>query len=83
MIDGENLFAQLVKDNLRTYDNIWKIVNDQRDDYTTGCFARLSLFQKLLKDDSNKQQELDVDLKAIKQINFTESTGWFKNVFHY
>ena len=31
MIDGENLFAQLVKDNLRTYDNIWKIVNDQRE----------------------------------------------------
>ena len=34
---GRNFFYQPVKNNLTTYDNIWKIATDQGDDYTTGC----------------------------------------------
>ena len=37
MIDGQNLFDQLVKNDLRTYYNIRKIANGREDDYTTGC----------------------------------------------
>ena len=33
----ENFFDQPVKNNLRTYNNIWKIVTGQGDDCTTGC----------------------------------------------
>ena len=36
MIDWQNLFDQLVKDNLITHENIRKIATDQGDDYTTG-----------------------------------------------
>ena len=37
LIDGPNVFDQPVKNNLTTYDNIWKITTGQGDDYTTGC----------------------------------------------
>ena len=37
MIDGQNFFDQPVKSNLRTYDNIRKVVTCQGDDYRTGC----------------------------------------------
>ena len=36
MIFGQNLFHQPVKSNLRTFENIRKIVIRQGDDYTTG-----------------------------------------------
>ena len=37
MIDGKNVFDQLVKNNKVTYENIRKIATAQGDDYTTGC----------------------------------------------
>ena len=37
MIDGGTLFDQPVKSDLRTYDNIQKIVTGQVDDYKVGC----------------------------------------------
>ena len=37
MVDGQNFFDQLVKNNLRTYDNIRKIATGQGDDYTISC----------------------------------------------
>ena len=39
--DGRDFFNQLIKDGLKTYENIRKIATDQSDDYT-------SIFQKLL-----------------------------------
>ena len=36
MIDRQNLFNQPVKNNLKTYDNTWKIAIGQGGDYTTG-----------------------------------------------
>ena len=37
MSDGKKFFDQLFKNNLRTYDNIWKIAIGQGDDYMTNC----------------------------------------------
>ena len=37
MIVGRIFFDQPVKDNLITYNNIWKIETGQKDDYTTVC----------------------------------------------
>ena len=37
MTDGKIFFDQPVKSDMRTYDNIQKIVIGQGDDYTTGC----------------------------------------------
>ena len=49
MIDGRNLFDQPIKNNLKTYDNIRKIVTGQGDDYTTGCLLDYSYFKKYCK----------------------------------
>ena len=58
----------------KTYENIRKFPIGQGDDYTTGCLLDYSYFKenyKLIAIDLSKQQELDVDPRAVQQINFT------------
>ena len=74
MIDGQNLFDQLVKTDKRTYDNILKITAGQGDDYTTGCLLDYLYFKnlnKIMAIDLSKKQALDAAPKAIQQIKFT------------
>ena len=74
IIDGRNFFFLSIKNDLKTYDNIKKIVTGQGDDYTTGWLLDYSYFKKyykLIAIDLSKQQ--DADLKAIQQIIFTEN----------
>ena len=52
MIDGRNVFDQLINSMNKTYENIRKIAIGKGDDYTTGC-----LLDYL---DLSKQQALDV-----------------------
>ena len=62
------------KKNKITYENIRKIANGQEDDYTTGCLLDYTYFRdiyKMIAIDLSKQQALDIDPKAIQQINFT------------
>ena len=46
MIDGKNFFDQPIKNNLKIYDNIRKIVTGQGDDNTTGCLFDYPYFKK-------------------------------------
>ena len=74
MINGEHFFDQPVKNNKVTYENIRKIATGQGDDYTTGCLLDYSYFAntyKMIAVDLSKQQALDADPRAIKQIDFT------------
>ena len=74
MINGENLFDQPIKFNKVTYENIRKIATGQGDDYITDCLLDYSYFvdtYKMIAVDLSKQQALDVDPRAIQQINFT------------
>ena len=74
MIDGKNFFDQLIKTNNVTYENIRKIATGQGDDYITGCLLDYIYFKnyyKMITVDLNKEQVLDVDPKAIQQIDFT------------
>ena len=69
MIDGQKFFDRPVKNDLRTYDNILKIVIGQGDDYTTGCLLDYNYFNKYYKMiaiDLHKQQAPDADPKAIQ-----------------
>ena len=62
------------KKNKITYENIRKITNGQEDDYTTGCLLDYTYFRdiyKMIAIDLSKQQALDIDPKAVQQINFT------------
>ena len=57
-----------------TYENIRKIATGQGDDYTSGCLLDYNYFKnyyKMVAIDLSKKQVLDLDLKAMQQINFT------------
>ena len=74
MVDEKNFFDRPVKNDKVTHENIRKITTGQGDDYTTGClldYAYFKKYYKIVAIDSSKQQVLDVDPKAIQQINFT------------
>ena len=73
MIDEQSFFDQLLKNYLRTYRNVRKIVTSQVDDYTTGCLLHDTYFKELYKMtaiDLIKQQALNANPKAIQQIGF-------------
>ena len=75
---GENVFDQPIKNKKTTYENIRKIATGQGGDYTTGCLLDYSYFAdtyKMIAVDLSKQQALDVDPRAIEQINFTANLG--------
>ena len=55
MIDGQNVFYQLVKNDMRTFDNIQKIVTGQRDDYTIACWIDYPYFKEYYKIIVNKK----------------------------
>ena len=44
----ETLCGQPVKNDLKTYENIWKIATDQEDDYLTGCWLDFSFIFKTI-----------------------------------
>ena len=74
MIDGKNVSNRVTNSDLKTYENIINITTGQGDDYTTGCLLNYSYFKncyKMIAIDLSKQQFLDADPTAIKQINFT------------
>ena len=55
MINGRNFFDEPVKDYLKTYDNIRKIVQDSsRLKLHNWMFIRLTLFQKILQINCNR-----------------------------
>ena len=69
IFDGNNFFDQVVRNNIRTYDNIRKISAGQGDDYLTGCLLDYNYFKKYYKMiaiDLSKQQALDIDPQAIQ-----------------
>ena len=74
MIEGRNFSDQPIDSMAKTYENIKKVAIGHGDDYTTGCILDYSYFKenyKMIAIDLSRQQELDADLRAIQQINFT------------
>ena len=74
MIDEKIFFGQPINSMTKTYENIRKIATDQGDDYTTSCLSDYPYFKdhyKMNAIDLSKQQALDADPRAIRQINFT------------
>ena len=73
MIDDRNLYDQPVNSQINKYDEIIKISTGQRDDYTIGCLLDYQYFKdhyRLIVADLSKQKQLDVDPRAIQQIEF-------------
>ena len=73
MIDGGNVFDQPINGMNKTYEKIRKIATGEGDDYKTGCLLNYPYFKenfKMIAIDLSRQNELDVDPRAIQQINF-------------
>ena len=83
MIDGRSVFDQPRKDNLKIYDDFWKIATGRGDDYTIAClldYPYLKEFYKMIAIDISKQQALDADPKVMQGINFTGNLDWDGNI---
>ena len=82
MIDGKNVFCQLVNIDIKTYERIRKVATSKEDDYATGCLLDHPYFKensKLIERDLSKQQALDADSRAIQQIKFTANVDCVGN----
>ena len=74
MIDGRKFFDQPINSMRKTYENNRKFATGKGDDYTTGCLLDYPYFKenyKMIAVNLSRQNELDADLRAIQQINFT------------
>ena len=83
MIDGKNFVDQPRNKDFKTYENIRKIATGQGDDCTSGCLLDYPYFKenyKMIAVDLSKQQALDVDPRAIQQINFTANLDRVENI---
>ena len=83
MIDGKNIVDQPRNNDFKTYENIRKIATGQGDDCTSGCLLDYPYFKenyKMIAVDLSKQQALDVDPRAIQQINFTANLDRVENI---
>ena len=74
LIDGEKIFYQPVKNNLKAYNDIQEIAIGQGGDYTAACLPEYNYFDicyKMIAAEIGKRQALDANSKAVQQINFT------------
>ena len=81
MIDGRNLYDQLINDLIKQYDELRKVSTGQGD-YTTGCLLDYVYFKdnyRLNVVDLSKQKALDADPRAIQKILFQEVVGGDNN----
>ena len=89
LIDGQNFFDQPVKNNLKIYDNLRKIVTGKEHDYKTSCLLDYNYFNKYYKMiaiDFRKQYHMMLIQKQCNKLILRKSSlRWkceYKNVFH-
>ena len=78
MINGKKFFNQSVKNDKVTCENIRKIATGQGDDQ-----IYFNNYYEMIAVDLSKQNALDVDPKAIQQINFSENLDRAGNTRFY
>ena len=72
----KTFFDQPKNSDLKTYENIRKMVTGQGDDYASGWLLDYPYFkenQKMNTTDLSKQQALDPDPRVNQQINLAEN----------
>ena len=78
LIDGTNFYDQPINDQIKKYDEIRKIATGKGDHYTTGCLLDYQYFKdhyQLITVGLSKEKELDVDARAIQQIELCGKLG--------
>ena len=73
IIDGRNFYDNPIESDIEKYRELKKVMIGNGEDYTTGSLLDFNYFDKRYKFvavDLSKQKELDVDTRAIQQIEF-------------
>ena len=73
IIDGRHFYDNPIESDIVKYRELKKVMIGKGDDYTTGSLLIYDYFKKhykLVAVDLSKQKELDVDPRAIQQIEF-------------
>ena len=80
IVNRKNFYDQAIDSDIKRYEEIRKLTTGQGEDYTTRClldYKYIKHHYKLIAVDLSRQKELDVDPKAIQQIELVEQ---LKNV---
>ena len=78
IIDGRNFYDNPIEIDIEKYRELKKVMIGKGEDYTTGSLLDYNYFKKhykLVSVDLSKQKELDVDPRAIQQIEFKYMLG--------
>ena len=73
IIDGRNFYDNPIESDIEKYRELKKVMIGKGEDYTTGSLLDFNYFDKhykLVAVDLSKQKELEVDPRAIQQIEF-------------
>ena len=73
IIDGRNFYDNPIERDIGKYRELKKVMIGKEEDYTAGSLLDYNYFDKhykLVAVDLSKQKELDVDPRAIQQIEF-------------
>ena len=78
IIDGRNFYDNPIESDVEKYRELKKVMIGKGEDYTTGSLLDYNYFKKhykLVAVDLSKQKELDVDPRAIQQIEYEYMLG--------
>ena len=84
IIDGRNFYDNAIENDIEKYRELKKVMIGKGEDYTTGSLLDFNYFDKhyeLVAVDLSKQKELDLDLRAIQQIEFKYMLGTDSTIY--
>ena len=84
IIDGRNFYDNPIENDIEKYRELKKVMIGKGEDYTTGSLLDFNYFDKhyeLVAVDLSKQKELDLDLRAIQQIEFKYMLGTDSTIY--
>ena len=73
IINGKIFYDQPINSDIKRYEEIWKLITGQGEDYITGCLLDYDYIKnhyRLIAADLRRQKELGAGPKAIQQIEF-------------
>ena len=84
IIDGRNFYDNPIESDIEKYRELKKVMIGKGEYYTTGSLLDFNYFDKhykLVAVDLSKQKELDVDPRAIQQIEFKYMLGTNSTIY--
>ena len=82
--DGRNFYDNPIESDIGKYRELKKVMIGKGEDYTAGSLLDFNYFDKhykLVAVDLSKQKELDVDPRAIQQIEFKYMLGTDSTIY--